>query len=110
MVYYKLLRSAFTQYLIFPKVTSRAAVSVSSKNPEHLKVAENVLTNTSVSFIICDVKLNIKAVVQLVDDSQPPSNKDKARDYILKKAGCVLVRFYSGDNPPDAATLRKLLD
>jgi hypothetical protein len=109
VVYYKLLRSAFTQFLIFPKVTSRAAVSVSSRNQEHLKVAENVLTNTSISFLICDVKLNIKAVVQLVDDSQPPSNKDKARDYILKRAGCVLVRFYSGDTPPDVATLRRLL-
>jgi hypothetical protein len=109
VVYYKLLRSAFTQFLIFPKVISRAAVSVASRTPEHLKVAENVLTSTSVSFLICDVKLNIKAVVQLVDDAAPPTNKDKARDYILKKAGCVLVRFYGGDTPPDAATLRKLL-
>jgi hypothetical protein len=109
VVYYKLLRSAYPQYLIFPKVTSGAAVNVSSRDPEHLKVAENVLGNTSVSFLICDVKLNIKAVVQLVDDSRPTANKDKARDYILKRAGCVLIRFYSGDTPPDVATLRKLL-
>jgi hypothetical protein len=109
VVYYKLLRSAFTQYLIFPKVTSRATVSISSRNSEHLKVAENVLTNTCISFVICDVKLNIKAVVELVEDGALPSNKDKARDYILKKAGCVLIRFYSADTPPDVSTLRRLL-
>jgi hypothetical protein len=109
VIYYKLLRSAFNQFLIFPKVTSRAAVNVSSRNSEHLKVAENVLSGTCISFVICDVKLNIKAVVELVDDSAPPSNKERARDYILKKAGCVLVRFYSGDTPPDVGTLRRLL-
>jgi hypothetical protein len=109
IVYYKLLRSAFTQFLIFPKVTSRAAVTVISKNSDHLKVAENVLTNTTLSFVICDVKLNIRAVVEVVDDKQPPSNKDRARDYILKKAGLMVVRFFSSDTPPDISTLRKLL-
>jgi hypothetical protein len=109
IVYYKLLRAAFTQFLIFPKVTSRATVTVISKNPDHLKVAENVLSNTTISFVVCDVKLNIRAVVEVVDDKQPLSNKDRARDYILKKAGMVIVRFYSGDTPPDVSTLRKLL-
>jgi hypothetical protein len=109
IVYYKLLRAAFTQFLIFPKVTSRAAVTVISKNPDHLKVAENVLTNTTISFVVCDVKLNIRAVVEIVDDKEPPTNKDRARDYILKKAGLMIVRFYSGDTPPDVSTLRKLL-
>jgi hypothetical protein len=110
IVYYKLLRAAFTQYLVFPKVVSRAAVKVVSRNQDHLKMAENVLTGTSISFVICDVKLNIRAIVEVVDESQGPSNnKDKARDYILKKAGCVLIRFYSGDTPPDVVTLRRLL-
>lgn len=107
--YYKLLRSAFNQFLIFPKVASRAAVTAISRHPEHLKVAENVLSNTAVSFVICDVKLNIRAVVEIIDENQPPSNKDKARDYILKKAGLMVVRFYSGDALPDVGTLRKLL-
>jgi hypothetical protein len=48
-------------------------------------------------------------VVQVVDDARPAANKDKARDYILRKAGCVLIRFYAGDAPPDVGTLRKLL-
>ncbi|MDR1298048.1 MAG: hypothetical protein LBO05_11935 [Deltaproteobacteria bacterium] len=109
ITYYKLLRAAFTQFLIFPKVTSRAAVTAISRNADHLKVAENVLTNTTLSFVICDVKLNIKAVVEVVDESQTPANKDRARDYILKKAGLMVVRFYSGDTPPDVATLRRLL-
>ncbi|MDR1111475.1 MAG: DUF2726 domain-containing protein [Deltaproteobacteria bacterium] len=109
IVYYKLLRAAFTQFLIFPKVTSRAAVTVISRNPDHLKVAENVLSNTALSFVVCDVKLNIRAIVEVVDEAQPASNRDRARDYILKKAGLVVVRFYSGDTPPDVATLRKLL-
>ncbi|MDR1487408.1 MAG: DUF2726 domain-containing protein [Deltaproteobacteria bacterium] len=109
IVYYKLLRAAFTQYLVFPKVVSKATVKVRTHNPEHLKMANNVLTGTNVSFVICDVKLNIKAVVELVDDEKGTTNKDKARDYILKKAGCVLIRFYSGDAPPDVATLRRLL-
>jgi hypothetical protein len=109
IVYYKLLRAAFTQFLIFPKVTSRAAVTVISKNPDHLKVAENVLSNTTISFVVCDVKLNIRAVVEIVDDQEPPTNKDRARDYILKKAGLMIVRFYSGDTQPDVSTLRKLL-
>jgi hypothetical protein len=109
IVYYKLLRAAFTQFLIFPKVTSRAAVTVISKNPDHLKVAENVLTSTTLSFVVCDVKLNIRAVVEVVEEKQPPSNKDRARDYILKKSGLMVVRFYSGDTPPDVSTLRKLL-
>ncbi|MDR1308640.1 MAG: DUF2726 domain-containing protein [Deltaproteobacteria bacterium] len=109
IVYYKLLRAAFTQFLIFPKVTSRAAVTVISRNPDHLKVAENVLSNTTLSFVVCDVKLNIRAIVEVVDEAQPASNRDRARDYILKKAGLVVVRFYSGDTPPDVATLRKLL-
>jgi hypothetical protein len=109
IVYYKLLRAAFTQYLIFPKVVSKAAVKVISNNQEHLKMAENVLVGTSISFVICDVKLNIKAIVEVVDESQGPSNKDKARDYIFKKAGCVMLRFYSGDTPPDVSTLRRFL-
>jgi hypothetical protein len=110
IVYYKLLRRAFPQFLIFPKVTSRAAVTVISKNPDHLKVAENVLSNTTLSFVVCDVKLNIRAVVEVVDEKQQPSNKDRARDYILKKSGLLVARFYSGDTPPDVATLSKLLD
>ncbi|MDR2368086.1 MAG: DUF2726 domain-containing protein [Deltaproteobacteria bacterium] len=109
IVYYKLLRAAFTQFLIFPKVTSRAAVTVISKNADHLKVAENVLTNTTVSFVVCDVKLNIRAIIEVIDEKLPPTNKDRARDYILKKAGLLVVRFYGGDTPPDVSTLRKLL-
>jgi hypothetical protein len=45
----------------------------------------------------------------VVDEKEPLSNKDRARDYILKKAGLLVVRFYSGDTPPDVSTLRKLL-
>jgi hypothetical protein len=106
IVYYKLLRGALKQYLIFPNVTSRAVVKAISKEPEHQKIADNVLSGTSVSFIVCDVRLNIRAVVEIIDESQVPSNKDKARDFILKKAGCLIVRFYSGDKPPDVETLR----
>ncbi|MDR1546464.1 MAG: DUF2726 domain-containing protein [Deltaproteobacteria bacterium] len=109
IVYYKLLRSAFTQYLIFPKVASQAAVTIVSRNAEHRKVAENVLATTCLSFVVCDVKLNIKAVVEVLDENETPSNKERARDYILKKAGCLLVRFYSGDTPPDVESLRRLL-
>jgi hypothetical protein len=106
IVYYKLLRAALKQYLIFPRVSARAVVRPESPDPEHLKIADNVLSGTAVSFIVCDVRLNIRAVVEVVDESVAPSNRDKARDYILKKAGCLLVRFYSGDKPPDPETLR----
>ncbi|MDR2613310.1 MAG: DUF2726 domain-containing protein [Deltaproteobacteria bacterium] len=106
IVYYKLLRAALKQFLIFPRVSTRAVVKAESPDPEHLKIADNVLNGTSVSFIVCDVRLNIRAVVEVVDESVIPSNKDKARDYILKKAGCLLVRYYSGDKPPDLETLR----
>jgi hypothetical protein len=106
IVYYKLLRGALKQYLIFPRVSTRSVVKAASKDPEHLKIADNVLNSTNVSFIVCDVRLNIRAVVEVVDENQIPTNKDKARDYILKKAGCLLVRFYSGDKPPDVEALR----
>jgi hypothetical protein len=107
IVYYKLLRGALKQYLIFPRVTAGSVVRAESEDPEHQKIADNVLGGTSVSFIVCDVRLNIRAVVEVVDESVAPTNKDKARDYILKKAGCLLVRFYSGDRPPDVETLRR---
>ncbi|MDR3204456.1 MAG: DUF2726 domain-containing protein [Deltaproteobacteria bacterium] len=109
IVYYKLLRSAFNHHLIFPKVASIAAVAPNSRNLEHLKIAEYVLTNTSLSFVVCDVRLNIVAVVEVVDESRTLSNKEKARDFILKKAGCNVVRFYAGDPPPDSADLRHLI-
>ncbi|MDR1165253.1 MAG: DUF2726 domain-containing protein [Deltaproteobacteria bacterium] len=106
ITYYKLLRGALKQYLIFPRVSAQAVVKATGQEPEHQKIADNVLSGTSLSFIVCDVRLNIRAVVEVVDESQVPSNKDKARDYILKKAGCLIVRFYSGDKPPDVETLR----
>jgi hypothetical protein len=106
IVYYKLLRAALKQYLIFPRVSARSVVKAESRDGEHLKIAENVLHGTDVSFIVCDVRLNIRAVVEVVDENVMPTNKDKARDYILKKAGCLLIRFYSGDKPPDVETLR----
>ncbi|MDR1313078.1 MAG: DUF2726 domain-containing protein [Deltaproteobacteria bacterium] len=107
IVYYKLLRGALKQYLVFPRVSARAVVKAASDSADHLKIADNVLNGTSVSFIVCDVRLNIRAVVEVVDESVVPTNKDKARDYILKKAGCLLVRFYSGDKPPDVETMRR---
>jgi hypothetical protein len=106
IVYYKLLRAALKQYLIFPRVGSRSIVKAASDRPEHQKIAENVINGTAVSFVVCDVRLNIRAVVEVVDENQTVSNKDKARDYILKKAGCLLVRFYSGDKIPDVETVR----
>jgi hypothetical protein len=106
IVYYKLLRGALKQYLIFPRVSTSAVVKVNSAETEHKKIADNVLNSTNLSFIVCDVRLNIKAIVEVVDENEIPTNKDKARDYILKKAGCLLVRFYSGDKPPDVETLR----
>jgi hypothetical protein len=107
IVYYKLLRGALKQYLVFPRVSTGAVVRAASSQPEHKKIADNVLNGTSVSFIVCDVRLNIRAVVEVVDEGVIPANKDKARDYILKKAGCLLIRFYSGDPPPDVETLRR---
>ncbi|MDR1035136.1 MAG: DUF2726 domain-containing protein [Deltaproteobacteria bacterium] len=107
IIYYKLLRGALKQYLVFPRVSARAVVKATSDEAEHLKIADNVLNGTSVSFIVCDVRLNIRAVVEVVDENIIPTNKDKARDYILKKAGCLLVRFYSGDRPPDVDSLRR---
>ncbi|MDR2339154.1 MAG: DUF2726 domain-containing protein [Deltaproteobacteria bacterium] len=106
IVYYKLLRGALRQYLIFPRVSSGAVVRAQSPDKEHKKIADNILAGTSLSFIVCDVRLNVRAVVEVVDENEAPTNKEKARDYILKKAGCVLVRFYSGDKPPDPETLR----
>ncbi|MDR2349778.1 MAG: DUF2726 domain-containing protein [Deltaproteobacteria bacterium] len=106
IVYYKLLRGALKQYLIFPRVTTKAVVKATSPDAEHQKIADNVLNSTNLSFIVCDVRLNIRAIVEIVDENEIPTNKDKARDYILKKAGCLLVRFYSGDKPPDAETLK----
>jgi hypothetical protein len=106
IVYYKLLRAALKQYLIFPRVSSKAVVKATSSEPEHQKIADNILGGTSLSFIVCDVRLNVRAIVEVVDESVAPTNKEKARDYILKKAGCLLVRFYSGDKPPDVDTLR----
>jgi hypothetical protein len=107
IVYYKLLRAALSGFLIFPNVICRSVVKASSKLTEHQKIADNVLNGTSLSFIVCDVKLNIKAVVEVIDESRTPSNKDKARNYILKKVGLVLLRFYSGDRPPDTETIRR---
>jgi hypothetical protein len=104
--YYKLLRGALKQFLIFPRVASSAVVKAESGDPEHKKIADNILGGTHLSFIVCDVRLNVRAVVEVVDEGMAPTNKEKARDYILKKAGCVLVRFYSGDKPPDPETLR----
>jgi hypothetical protein len=106
IVYYKLLRGALKQYLIFPRVSSGAVVKAASKDREHQKIADNILNGTNLSFIVCDVRLNVRAVVEVVDENEVPTNKEKARDYILKKAGCLLVRFYSGDKPPDVDTLR----
>ncbi|MDR1080801.1 MAG: DUF2726 domain-containing protein [Deltaproteobacteria bacterium] len=106
IIYYKLLRGAREQYLVFPRVSSRAVVRATSPEADHLKIADNVLNGTSVSFIVCDVRLNIRAVVEVVDETVLATNKDKARDYILKKAGCLLVRFYSGDKPPTVDELR----
>ncbi|MDR1872537.1 MAG: DUF2726 domain-containing protein [Deltaproteobacteria bacterium] len=107
IVYYRLLRSALNQYLIFPNVICRSVIKASSNHPEHKKIADNVLNGTSLSFIVCDVKLNIVAVVEVIDESKSPTNKDKARNYILKKVGFVLLRFYSGDKPPDTETIRR---
>ncbi|MDR2459564.1 MAG: DUF2726 domain-containing protein [Deltaproteobacteria bacterium] len=106
ITYYKLLRAALKQYLIFPRVSSKAVVKATGTQADHLKIAENVLSGTSLSFIVCDVRLNIRAVVEVVDENEIPTNKEKARDYILKKAGCLIVRFYSGDKPPDVEALR----
>ncbi|MDR2198060.1 MAG: DUF2726 domain-containing protein [Deltaproteobacteria bacterium] len=106
IVYYKLLRGALKQYLIFPRVSAAAVVRAVSQDPEHRKIADNILNGTHLSFIVCDVRLNIRAVVMVVDENEAPTNKEKARDYILKKAGCLLLRFYSGDKPPDMETLR----
>ncbi|MDR1577087.1 MAG: DUF2726 domain-containing protein [Deltaproteobacteria bacterium] len=107
IVYYKLLRSALSQYLIFPHVICRSVVKAVSDQQEHQKIADNVLSGTSLSFIVCDVKLNIKAVVEVIDESKAPTNKDKARNYILKKVGFTLLRYYSGDKPPDTETIRR---
>jgi hypothetical protein len=107
IVYYKLLRSALSNYLIFPNVVCRSLVKATSSQPEHQKIADNVLNGTSLSFIVCDVKLNIKAVVEVIDESRTQTNKDKARNYILKKVGFVILRFYSGDKPPDQETIRR---